>query len=392
MGPVVRLALPGGVPAWAVTHNAAVRAVLADSTISKDPVHWHAWTAGRIPPDWPLISWVAVRNMFTSDGPEHDRLREPVKRAFPPKRVDALRPHITALVHDLLDRLAELAAGGRPVDLKAQFALPLPVKVISELFGVPAANRARLRRLCDTAFDQGPGVDHAAAFAELRAAVADLVAAKRRTPGDDLAGALAVDRRARLSDAELVDTLVLLIGAGHETTVDLITNAVRALLTHPEQYTLLRARQLGDWRVWTDLVEETLRWASPIAALPLRYTTVPTTICGVTVPARQAVLLCYGAANRDPAYYGPDADTFDVRRSSAAHLAFGHGRHYCLGAALARLEARIALEQLFGRFNVALAVPPEELDPLPSLVACGVTALPVTVSPIHRSAKKAVSP
>ncbi|GLZ16051.1 cytochrome P450 [Actinomadura sp. NBRC 104425] len=376
-----------------ISHR-AVRAVLADSTISKDPRNWHAWTTGQIPRDWPLISWVAPRNMFTADGPDHRRLRDPVKRAFHPKRVDAMRPRITAIVGELLDQLAEHAADGQPIDLKAQFALPLPLQVICELFGVPEPDRPHMQRLCDTAFDQGrPGVDHAAAFAELRAAVADLVAAKRRTPGDDLASALANDAHSGLSDAELVDTLVLLVGAGHETTVNLITNAVRGLLTHPTQYTLLRGLQLDDWGVWEEVVEETLRWASPIAALPLRYTTAPVTIADVTIPAGEALLLCYGAANRDPARYGTDADVFDFRRPLGAHLAFGHGPHFCLGASLARLEARIALEALFDRFNVALTVKPGELEPLPSLVACGTKALPVHLTRINRAktarAKKA---
>ncbi|MFC7734055.1 cytochrome P450 family protein [Actinomadura keratinilytica] len=364
--------------------------MLADSTISKNPDHWRLWTDGRVPADWPLISWVAPRNMFTADGVEHQRLREPVKRAFSPRRVSALRPRITAIVGDLLDEVADLAADGRPVDLKARFALPLPLRVICDLFGVPEPDRPHVQRLCDTAFDQGRAeVDHAAAFTELRQVLGELAAAKKRSPGDDLTSRLVTDPDSSLTDDELVDTLVLLVGAGHETTVNLITNALRALLAHPEQYTLLLARQLDGWWVWADLVEETLRWASPIAALPLRYTTVPTELCGVTVPAGEALLLCYGAANRDPDHFGGDADRFDLTRRPAAHLAFGHGPHFCLGAPLARLEAAIALQELLTRFDLQPAIPPEELEPLPSLVACGVTRLPVTMSPVHRAGRKA---
>jgi len=348
-----------------VTSNRAARAVLADPVISKNPAHWDAWTDGRIPPNWPLVSWVAVQNMFTADGVEHQRLREPVKRAFSPRRVSALRPRITAIAGDLLDEVADLAADGRPVDLKARFALPLPLQVICDLFGVPEPDRPHVQRLCDTAFDQGRAeVDHAAAFTELRQVLGELAAAKKRSPGDDLTSRLVTDPDSSLTD-------------------------VRALLAHPEQYTLLLARQLDGWWVWADLVEETLRWASPIAALPLRYTTVPTELCGVTVPAGEALLLCYGAANRDPDHFGGDADRFDLTRRPAAHLAFGHGPHFCLGAPLARLEAAIALQELLTRFDLQPAIPPEELEPLPSLVACGVTRLPVTMSPVHRAGRKA---
>ncbi|PRX00718.1 UNVERIFIED_ORG: cytochrome P450, partial [Actinomadura viridilutea] len=315
------------------------------------------------------------------------RLRRPVQDAFHPKRVDAMRPRITRIVNELLDQLALAADGGGPVDLKRHFALQVPLRVICDLFGVPEPDRPRIHGLCDTAFDHGrPGVDHAAAFAELRKELANLATAKRQHPGDDLTSTLVNNRATTLTDEELVDTLVLLVGAGHETTVNLITNSVRALLTHPDQYTLVRARQLCGGRTWpTDLVEETLRWASPIAALPLRYTTEPTQLFGASIPAGEALLLCYGAANRDPARYGPDADRFDLTRRPSAHLAFGYGPHYCLGASLARLEAGIALKELLGRFNLALAVPPEALEPLSSLVACGVTELPVTLTTIDRT-------
>ncbi|MBX6769565.1 MAG: cytochrome P450, partial [Actinomadura rubrobrunea] len=352
-GEVVPVALPGDVPATAVTSHRANKAVLSDVTVSKNPDNWRLWADKQIPDDWPLISWVAPKNMFTADGREHLRLRGPVQEAFRPKRVDAMRPRITAIVHDLLDQIGRDAADGRPVDLKQQFALQLPLRVICDLFGVPEPDRDHIQELCDTAFDQGRPVDHAAAFAELRQALANLATAKRRTPGEDVTSVLVNDPSSTLTSDELVDTLVLLVGAGHETTVNLITNAVRALLAHPGQYTLVLARQLCGGSMWpTDLVEETLRWASPIAALPLRYTTVPTQLFGVTIPAGEALLLCYGAANRDPRRYGPDADRFDLTRPSAAHLAFGYGPHYCLGASLARLEARIALEHLLGRFDL----------------------------------------
>jgi cytochrome P450 len=352
--------------------------VLGDPvTFAKDPAHWTDWRDGHIRPDWELISWIAAPNMLNTDGGQHRRLRDLTSKAFTARHVAQLRPRVTAIADRLLDQMRELDI--HAVDLKAGYALPLPLTVISELFGIPESDRAQMERLCATVFDQTITPTQAATNHQaLQDFFADLVAVKRRTPGDDLTSELIQARDAgnRLSETELVWTLILMLGAGHETTVNLITNAAAALITHDEQLPLL----LGGILPWSAAVEETLRWAPPIAAMPFRYTTTDVHFDTVTVPAGQALLLCFAAAGRDPAVHGPSAERFDIARTQhARHLAFGHGTHFCLGAPLARMEGAIALERLFTTFDLTLAT--DRLRPMPSIVATGLTALPLTYTP-----------
>jgi cytochrome P450 len=186
----------------------------------------------------------------------------------------------------------------------------------------------------------------------------------------------------------LIWTLILMIGAGFETTTNLITNAVRALLTHPNQ---LDQVLHGRCR-WGAVVEETLRWDPPIANLPFRYATDTIDLDGVRIPAGEPVLICYGAAGRDPDQHGPTAHRFDITRTQRGHLAFSHGPHYCLGSPLARLEARIALGALFESFpHLALAVTDDDLHNQPSIIAGGVTERPVILQP-HDSGNPASGP
>ena len=243
------------------------------------------------------------------------------------------------------------------MDLRAAFTHPLPIAVITELFGVPAQLRDRLRGIVDEVFRTSATPEETAATAqEMAAFLAELVERKRQRPGDDLTSALLAARdeqQNRLGDRELADTLILLIGAGHETTVNLLGQAVVALTTHPEQRELLRTGAAD----WTGAVEETLRWQPALANVPLRFAVEDIELADGTVIARgDAILASYAAANRDPRHY-PAADAFDLRRGARDHLAFGHGPHFCLGAALARLEAHIALPALFERFpGLRLAV------------------------------------
>lgn len=361
--------------AWAVTHHAALTSVLSDPvTFAKDPVNWTAWRDGAIRPDWELISWIAAPNMLNTDDPQHRLLRNLTATAFTAGQITRLRARITMITDRLLDQIYELDI--HAVDLKAAYALPLPLTVISELFGIPTSDRADMERLCATVFDQTITPEQAATNHQaLQDFFADLVAAKRRAPGDDLTSGLIQSRDAgqQLSETELIWTLILMLGAGHETTVNLITNAAAALLQHDEQLPLLLEGILP----WSAAVEETLRWAPPIANMPFRYTTTDVTLGDVQIPAGEALLLCFAAAGGDLAAHGPSADRFDIARTShARQLAFGHGPHFCLGAPLARLEGVIALERLFTTYDLALAA--ERLQPMPSIVATGLTALPVT--------------
>ncbi|GAA3934779.1 cytochrome P450 [Actinomadura viridis] len=376
-GTATRVELPGGVVAWAVTAQEPLRRLLADPRVSKDPNrHWPDWIDGKIPQDWSLALWVSVKNMFTAYGDDHRRLRSLVAKAFTARRVEALRPGIEKITNGLLDSLAA-SPDGR-ADLREGFAYPLPIEVICSLFGIPEDARPGLRRCVDGVFNTALTPEQAMANQhELYGILTELVAHKRREPGDDMASGLIAardDDGSRLSEAEMVDTLILMISAGHETTVNLLDHAITALLTHPEQLALARSGS------WADAVEETLRWQAPVANLPLRYAVEDVEVDGVVIPKGDAILAAYAAANRDPGLHGEDADRFDISRLNKEHLAFGYGVHFCVGAPLARLEAEIALPALFERFpDLALAVDPGELRAVESFISNGHRSLPVTL-------------
>ncbi|MGW7086946.1 cytochrome P450 family protein [Streptomyces sp. NPDC054871] len=381
-GAVTPVVLPGDVQGMAVLGHDALKEFLAHPDVAKNAQHFAALQAGEIADGWPLKTFATVQGMTTADGTDHRRLRSLMGKAFTARRVAELQPRITALTAELLDDLGAAAADDGVADLRKHFALPLPMGVICELLGVDAEYHDRLHHLSNqiVATDIGPE-EAMAANREMVEVLGAVAAARAASPGDDLTSALIAAREEngdRLSPHELLGTLMLTIIAGHETTLNLITNAVRALCTHRDQLALAQTGKVS----WADVVEETLRWDSPVSYFPFRYPTRDLTLDGTVIPKGTPVLAGYSAAGRDKQAHGPDADRFDITRDNTTtrHLSLGHGAHFCMGAPLARMEATIALEQLFGRFpDLDLAVPEPELPRHASFVGNSVQKLPVRV-------------
>ncbi|MEU9211043.1 cytochrome P450 [Streptomyces sp. NPDC048415] len=384
-GAVAPVVLPGEVEGMAVLGHEALKEFLAHPDVAKGARHFTALREGRIATGWPLMTFATVRGMTTADGGDHRRLRSLVSKAFTARRVEELRPRVEELTAGLLDDLHGAAVdGGGVADLRRHFALPLPMGVIGELLGVDTGYRDRLHHLSNQVVATDIEPEKAvAANRELVGMLGAVAQARAERPGDDLTSALIAARDEegdRLSQEELIGTLVLMIIAGHETTLNLITNAVRALCGHRDQLETVHNGEAS----WADVVEETLRWDAPVSYFPFRYPVRDLTVDGTVIPKGTPVLAGYSAAGRDPAAHGQDADRFDITRhgrpGAARHLSLGHGAHYCLGAPLARLEATIALERLFTRFpDLDLAVAEAGLSRHSSFVGNSVRALVVRV-------------
>ncbi|MGW4852273.1 cytochrome P450 family protein [Streptomyces sp. NPDC004288] len=379
-GPLARVVLPGGVHCWAVTRHAEARKLLTDARLVKDIDVWGAWQRGEIPLDWPLIGLANPgRSMLTVDGEEHRRLRTLVAQALTARRVERLRAGIESLTEGMLDRLAERPAG-EVVDLKAEFAYPLPMNVVGELMGVDPADHPRMKALFDAFFStQTPPEEVPRMMADLGALFAGIVAGKAERPGDDLTSALiaASEGGDRLSTEEITNTLQLMVAAGHETTISLIVNAVVALETHPEQRALVLKGEVP----WENVIEETLRWSTPTSHVLIRFATEDIEVGDGVLPKGEALIVSFGAIGRDEEQHGPTADAFDVTRTPNRHISFGHGPHVCPGAALSRLEASVALPALYERFpELRLAVGREELRNKPVVTQNDLFDLPVVLA------------
>ncbi|GAA0461069.1 cytochrome P450 [Streptomyces olivaceiscleroticus] len=369
-GPVHRVRLPDGREVWLIVGHDEGRAALVDPRLRKD------WSAH---PQWQPAEGGGqlLANMLQSDPPRHTRLRKLVTRAFTARAVEALRPAVQRITDDLIDAMLAKAGDGR-ADLVEGLAHPLPMTVICELLGVPDLDRERFRRWSDAfVTTDGPGGTENTE-AELARYVGQLVEDKRRSPGADLFSTLVrtTDEDGdRLSGDELVGMAFLLLVAGHETTVGLIANGVLALLRHPDQLAALRA----DWGLLDNAVEEMLRYDGPVETTTWRYAAEPVEIGGTVLPAGDTVVVALGSADRENSRFAA-ADRFDITRDTRGHLAFGHGIHYCLGAPLARMEARIAVRTLLERCpDLALDADPAALAWRPGILMRGPVRLPVRV-------------
>ena len=374
--PVVRQpGIDGETPIWWVTRYEDAEAVLLDDErFVRDP---RLAVPPELLPELPEFFRFIDSNMLNRDGDTHRRLRRLVSKAFTPRMIERLRPRIQEIADELIDRVS--AAG--EMELVSDFAFPLPITVIAELLGVPVADRESFREwsgaVVSPAFTPA-GMERAdallGAFVEYLLA---LFAQRRQAPGEDLVSALVAveDGGDTLSEEELCSMVVLLIVAGHETTVSLIGNAMRALLTHPEQ----RAALERDPSLLPSAVEELIRYDGPVERTLNRWAAVDVEIRGQKIRRGDTVIVVLGAADHDPERFeAPDSLDLTAEREGR-HLGFGRGRHFCLGAPLARLEAEIALGTLLRRLpGVRLAVPPEELRWRPVPLFRSLVALPVS--------------
>jgi cytochrome P450 len=312
-------------------------------------------------------------HMLNADPPDHTRLRRLVSAAFTARRMEGLRDRVQEITDELLDAMALKETA----DVIDDFAFPLPFLVICELIGVPADDRETFRTWSNTimAGVAASGPETVEAITAMTAYVKDLVELRRSEPDDALLSGLieASDTEDRLTGDELTSLVFLLLIAGHETTVNLIGNAIYLLLDRPAEAAALRA----DESLLPRAIEEVLRYESPVKTATFRMSTEDVQVGDVTIPAGSLVLISLLSAHRDGATF-PDPDEFRLDRDEAQHVAFGYGVHYCIGAPLARIEGQIAIGSLLRRFPaMSPAVPLAELGWRPGILLRGLDHLPV---------------
>lgn len=358
-----------GSQAWLVTKYEDARAALMHPALSKDLRILEDDVRARLFPSEELH-----HHMLNLEAPDHPRLRRLVAKAFTPRQFELLRPRVEQVTAELVEALS-----GKPrADLITELALPLPMTMIYEILGVPADDRDQFRQWVNIA-TAGPlmGEKFPPALASLSAYVRELVAAKRAARTDDLLSLL-IDVQEdgdKLTEGELVSMTFLLLAAGYETTVNLIGNGLYHLLTRPDQLQRLRA----DRSLMPTAVEEILRFESPVQNTTLRQATETVEIGDEIIPEGEVVLISLGSAHRDRENFA-DPDTFDVGREHNPHLAFGHGRHFCMGAPLARMEGATAIGAMLDRFpDIALDMDPGDAQWRPGLIMRGLAELPVVL-------------
>jgi cytochrome P450 len=395
-GPVTSVTLPTGEPIWFVTRYADVVVMLKDDErFANDPSSalteeeyaqlFHQATEHLTPEQQEMAALtdeILSRNLLAVDPPDHSRLRRLVAIPFTPKYIEGLRPRVQAIADTFLDTVQARAGetGRREMELISDFAYPLPLTVISEMLGIPPADRDNFREWSQAAVSFTPA-DRAnpavtAKLIEFIAYLRRLVADKRSNPGDDLLSGLVLAEAEgdKLSENELLSMIFLLIVAGHETTVNLIGNGTLALFDHPEQRTRLRENPT----LVKSAVEEMLRYYGPVEVSLTRWVRQDTELGGQQLRRGEQILALLASANHDDMQF-PNPDEFDIAREPNRHVAFGTGIHSCLGATLARLEGQIAFTTLLSRMpDLALAIPRHEVHWRDATFLRGLTRLPVT--------------
>jgi cytochrome P450 len=378
--PICRMSMPTGESAIFVSRYADVSALLKDKRFVKD-------AANALTPDQqaqqrriPGFLSPLTRNILALDDPDHARLRKLVQAVFTPRRIDALESQIFSASAALLDQLH----GKTRFDLIADYALPLPVRVISDLLGVPLKDQARFARWSHAIIKLGT-TSPLAAILQMPAVLSylrylkQLIRMKRRSPADDLVSALigAQEDDGALTEAELMAMISILLSAGHETTTNLIGNGMLTLARHPDA----RAQLIADPALIEPGIEELLRFEGPVEMSTPRYASADIALCGQTVPRGTMIFGIIASANRDDTSFSA-ADSVLPGRSPNRHLTFGEGGHYCLGASLARMEGRVAFAHLFERFPHLRPVDHDgALRWRANMILRGIEQLPVQVAP-----------
>ncbi|ROO60469.1 cytochrome P450 [Micromonospora sp. Llam0] len=376
--PVRFVVLPGGFPVWLITGYAEARAAMTDPRFSSHRVYDRLErlrlgddnAESQFSPD-------LAENLLNLDPPNHTRLRKLVAKVFTTGSVAPLRPRIEQITDELLDEMAATMAADGVVELLTDYAYPLPIRVICELLGIPATDRKDFIGWSRTMVATTTPEEIGAASMHMAGYLRTLVEAKRHDPGDDLLSRLVhvSEDGDRITVPELISTAVVLLTGGFETTVNLISSGLLALVRHPDQLRLLRDQPT----LLPQAVEELLRYETPNNLSSPRYTTEPVELGGITIPAGHFVMVSWLAANRSERFAEPDR--LDLTRPGTGHLAFGHGIHRCLGAPLARLEGEIAFGRLLDRFgHIELAADPETLRWRYSTAMHGLETLPVRLS------------
>ena len=383
--PIFHTVLPDKQKVWVITRYDDVLAVLKDDRFAKDKARALSADQLKALPWVPSVFKPLERNMLDVDQPDHTRLRGLVQQAFTSRLIENMRERVQTLTDELLDAVESKGK----MDLIRDFALPLPATIIAEILGVPARDRHRFHRWSNAMLTTTPTtwgklriIPHVLAFMRY---IRRLGRARQAEPRDDLTTALVQAHEAsdRLSEDELLSMIVLLLVAGHETTVNLIGNGMLALFEHPAE----RERLCANPGLIKPAVEELLRFDSPVQLATERYTREDVMIGGVTIPRGELVMAALGSANRDEHQFN-QPDVLDIGREPNRHLAFGQGVHFCLGASLARLEGQIAISTLLRRLpDMRLAVSREALRYRPAVILRGLKTLPVTFSKVPRKGK-----